>query len=392
MTRILIIAPTPFFSDRGCHVRIHEQAAYLSGRGYRVRALTYPIGNDPPGLEVIRARGIVRYEKYEAGPSWTRLILDAAVLIKGLQICKQDPPDLIHAHLHEGALIGAILGRRFNRPVVFDYQGSLTGESVHHGFISEGGALSRLFGAVEGWIDRLPARIITSAGVLTEALNKQGMQAETVGDGVDLERFRPGPRDHKLAEDLGLPDRPVAVFLGAMTDYQGVDIIIKAARLLQDKAAPVHFLIMGYPEQAYVKMAQSMGVSENVTFTGRVDYFKAADFLGLGSIALAPKLAETEANGKVLNYMARGLPVAAFDLPVNREMLGDHAVWVEPSKDRDQCARRLADGVAGLVDDPERMKTLSEKGRELAERRFSISGQGQKLEAVYRSLLGGEDG
>ena len=55
MTRVLMLAPTPFFSDRGCHVRIYEEAAELGRRGVEVKIVTYPLGLDPPGIDVARA-------------------------------------------------------------------------------------------------------------------------------------------------------------------------------------------------------------------------------------------------------------------------------------------------------------------------------------------------
>ena len=42
--KILMIAPTPFFADRGCHMQIYEQARALQKRGHDIRITTYNIG------------------------------------------------------------------------------------------------------------------------------------------------------------------------------------------------------------------------------------------------------------------------------------------------------------------------------------------------------------
>ena len=63
-----------------------------------------------------------------------------------------------------------------------------------------------------------------------------------------------------------------------------------------------------------------------ITFTGRVDYGKAPLYLCAGDIALSPKISLTEANGKLFNYMACGLPAVVFDTP---DQPGDH--WVIPA-------------------------------------------------------------
>jgi len=52
--RLLALAPTGFFADYGCHIRIMGQLQALQRRGYQVRLLTYPAGRDLPGLPTMR--------------------------------------------------------------------------------------------------------------------------------------------------------------------------------------------------------------------------------------------------------------------------------------------------------------------------------------------------
>ena len=53
---ILMIAPTSFFGDYGCHVRILEEARVLRKCGHRVTIVTYYKGRDLPGLNIVRTR------------------------------------------------------------------------------------------------------------------------------------------------------------------------------------------------------------------------------------------------------------------------------------------------------------------------------------------------
>jgi len=43
-------------------------------------------------------------------------------------------PDIIHGHLHEGALLGLTVRRLLGIPLVFDFQGSMTSEMIDHRF------------------------------------------------------------------------------------------------------------------------------------------------------------------------------------------------------------------------------------------------------------------
>ena len=75
-------------------------------------------------------------------------------------------------------------------------------------------------------------------------------------------------------------------------------------------------------------------MADHTTFTGKVPYHQARDYLALGDVAVAPKLSATEGSGKILNYMAMGLPTVAFDTPVSREYLGDVGIYATAGRSR----------------------------------------------------------
>ncbi|MFO8058994.1 MAG: glycosyltransferase family 4 protein [bacterium] len=387
MTEVLVIAPTPFFSDRGCHVRIFELSRSLQKLGYDPLILTYPAGEDPPGVSVTRMRGWSWYRKVEAGPAWPRLLIDLSLLKQAARLLREQKPKLVYAFLHEGCAIARVLRPLYGVPFVFDYQGSMTMESLQHGFIREGW-LEKAFRAAERRLDASADHIVTSAAELGRDLEERGLPVSTVPDGVDPDRFSPGEPEASLRARLGLPDdMPLLVYLGVMSDYQGVDILLDSALILQREGVSAHFLLMGYPEDFYKDKAKAMGLGDSVTFTGRVDYFKAADYLRLGAAALAPKLSRTESNGKVLNYMACGLPVVAFDLAVNRELLGSEAEWATVAGDRQGCAEEFARAIADILSDRDKAARLSEAGRKRAVENFSLERQAEKLAHVCANVI-----
>jgi glycogen synthase len=71
------------------------------------------------------------------GSSRHKIYLDVALSWRSLQTSLAFKPDIIHAHLHEGGLIGAVLKRLISKPLVFDYQGSMTAEMIDHRFLAE---------------------------------------------------------------------------------------------------------------------------------------------------------------------------------------------------------------------------------------------------------------
>jgi len=158
--KILMIAPTPFFADRGCHVRIYEELKILQQLGCEVLLSTYHNGRDVDGVNIERIINIPWYKKLEAGPSWHKPFLDLLLLIKTFSVVRKFKPNIIHTHLHEGAFIGIFLCIYFKLPLVFDYQGSLTAEMEDHKFIKKDGIIFKAFKSLEGWIENMSDLII----------------------------------------------------------------------------------------------------------------------------------------------------------------------------------------------------------------------------------------
>lgn len=380
-----MIAPTPYFSDRGCHVRIYEEARALLARGHQVRIVSYHLGRDLPPVPVDRAVEVPWYDKREAGPSWHKLYLDLLLLIAALRTGFQFRPQLIHGHLHEGALVGWLVAKLLGIPLVFDYQGSLAGESLNHGFFEADSWLHRFFVAVERGVNRLADRVITSSTPGRDELLASGLPGTGVialPDGVDTMIFRPLSRSEARAR-LGInDDLPLVVYLGLLNEYQGTDLLLEAAVLLKERRRTFHLLIMGFPDQAYRAKAQELRLGGFVTFTGRIDYADAPLLLSAGDLAVSPKLSSTEANGKLLNYMACGLATVCFDSPVNRELLGEDGIYAAIGSVED-----LARCIEQALADPEK---LHDKGHQLRLRAREEHGwkrRAGQLEAIYNQLI-----
>ena len=121
--RVLMLAPTSFFADYGCHVRILEEARILQQLGHHITIATYHNGGPVADLDIRRTLSIPWRHDYEVGSSRHKLVFDALLGWKALGLLARDKYDVIHAHLHEGALIGQVLSRLFRLPMLFDFQG-----------------------------------------------------------------------------------------------------------------------------------------------------------------------------------------------------------------------------------------------------------------------------
>lgn len=391
--RILMVAPTSFFSDYGGHVRILEEARVLQRLGHQVTIITYYLGRDLPDLEIVRTRPTPWRANYEVGSSLHKLAFDVFLAWTGLKVMLRRRFDIVHGHTHEGAFIGYFLSRLQRVPLLLDFQGSMSSEMVDHHFLDPDGPWYRWARLLELRIDQLADVIITSsqlgAILLERDFKCSARRVYPLPDCVDLDFLQPGvlnPEEVVARKaTLGIPSgRPVVAYLGLLADYQGTPLLIQAAQILKQRGVDAHFLIMGFPGVArYRQMAADLGVADRVTFTGKVPYEQIPAYLSLGDIAVAPKLSATEGCGKILNYMAMALPTIAFDTPVSREYMGRLGVYAGRTGD----PAALADAITGLLDDPQRRTELGHKLRARVARHFSWDRAGRHLLTVYRTVL-----
>jgi len=388
--RVLMIAPTSFFADYGCHVRIYEEAHILQQLGHEVTIVTYRNGKDVPGLDIRRTLPIPWRQHYEVGSSRHKIAFDLLLGLKTTQLLLRRRYDVIHAHLHEGALIALILGRLFRLPVVFDFQGSLTEEMIDHKFLRRDSRFYQILRRLEEWIDTRSPIIFPSSSegrrILIEQFRCGVEQVRTLSDRVDTDVFQPAshyPRETIQAQraQLGIPpEAKVIVYLGLLAEYQGTGLLLEAMQRILQQRSDVYLLLMGFPGiDIYRQKAISLGIQDNVCFTGRVAYREAAPrYLALGDVAVAPKLSLTESAGKLLNYMAVGLPTVAFDTPVAREYLGLHGLLAERGN-----VQSLAEKVLIALESPE----LGTPLRQRAVQQFSWRSAGEAIVAAYTELV-----
>jgi len=387
-----MIAPTSFFLDYGCHIRILEEARALQAQGVQVRIVTYYLGRDVPGLDIVRCAPTPWRSDYEVGSSRHKIAFDVLLAWTALWTALRWRPHIIHGHLHEGALIGYMLAKLLRVPLVFDFQGSLTGEMLDHGFLKKDSVAHYWWRRLEERIVELPDAIITSTIHSAELLAGVFKRTENVfplPDSVNLDFLFPTcltPEDRQEQRAaLGIPpERQVVVYLGLLTDYQGIPQMLEAAASLRAQGEAVTFLVMGFPAiEHYRRVAHNLGLTaQDVIFTGKMPYEAIPTHLALGDVAVAPKVSATEGSGKILNYMAMAMPVVVYDTPVSREYLNHLGLYAAPVGD----AAALAQTLRAILHDPDGAEHLGARLRERAQRHFSWSRTGRQLLRVYERL------
>ena len=390
--KILVIAPTPFFSDRGTHIRILEEALALEKLGHQVTIVTYHIGKDinteiDTKIDVRRIRRLLFwYKKLEAGPDWQKVLLDIMLIRKVFYLARMQKPDVIHGHLHEGALIGFIVQKAlFWRKIklVVDFHGSLTQEMVSHGYLKKG--LKFVFRRMEKFINGLGDWAVVSSWEAVESVKadrKKG-DVDVLLDGTNLDSFTLKQSKAELRRELEISaDKFVVVYSGGLLPNKGIDYLLNAIKLVAEKHPNAFFLIGGFPVHYVSDFVKTNKLENFVRVVSPLNYFQLPEFNCVGDVAVDPKDTETnQASGKMLNYMAAGLPTICFDKSNNRNYLGEGGYFCKTAS-----VAGIAEGISHFIENPE---DAAKKGAMNKERvkEFSWDKPGKQLNEIYKNLL-----
>ena len=380
---VLHIAPTPFFSNRGCHIRIKNIIDALATQNIDAIVCSYHLGDTPEGMDVRRIKSIPGYTKRGVGFSPYKFPADIMLFALCLTVVWKERPKLLYGHLHEGGMIGwALKAVFFLRPMelVMDMQGSLTGELKAYGTFDRFPAVLRVFHWLESMICKMPKMITCSSVASRQLLIDEFRLKENVSiylpDVVGQEFFSL-TNGLDLKKELNIsPDQKIVIYSGSLLQGKGVDVLYDAMKLVCHRRHDCHFLLVGYPVEGAKIFVDRNALGERCTLTGEVEYSQLKDFLAIGDIALDPKEQESgEASGKILHYMAAGLPVICFDFPNNRFLLEEYGYYAE-SVDCNGLAFKIEQALNQL--DLARQRGIAL--RDLAKGKFSVGGSGQLLQ------------
>ena len=213
--KLLMIAPTPFFADRGCHMRILGEIRALEKLGYDITLCTYHIGRDIPGIKTERILNIPWYNKLEAGSSWHKFYIDILLFFKSLQRSSGAKNRISSTGISmKGPSWGILSASSVSAgcPLVFDAQGSLTRELITYGFFKEGSFFQKVFWRLEKWISWMPEYTVGSnvsvSNFMVEEMHLPASRVSTVIDGVHTDFFSKNPPEKEISErNWGFPPK-----------------------------------------------------------------------------------------------------------------------------------------------------------------------------------------
>jgi hypothetical protein len=169
--RILVVAPQPFYQDRGTPIALRNVLEAASQRGNEVDLVTFPVGEpiDLPGLRIFRAGAWLPIRNVPIGFSIRKVILDFSLLPVFLKRIRREKYEFIYA-LEEAAFFVLLLRRWHKLPLIYDMQSSLPEQLKAHPVLGLA-IFQRLLRSFERWMVRKADRIVCSAGLRKHVLS-----------------------------------------------------------------------------------------------------------------------------------------------------------------------------------------------------------------------------
>ncbi len=182
-------------------------------------------------------------------------------------------------------------------PVVVNYRGGEAGAFLQH-------AAPRVRRTM-----RLSSGLLLPSAFLQELFARHGMPGRVVPNIIDLHRFRPDPA-HK--SNLGASQVLIARNLEPI---YGIDVALRAMARLHPRHPELRLVVAGSGPQRHelAALAQSLGITAHVRFTGRLDRDEMAALYRECALSINPSHVDNMPNS-VLESMASGVPVVSTDV------------------------------------------------------------------------------
>jgi glycosyltransferase involved in cell wall biosynthesis len=224
-------------------------------------------------------------------------------------------------------------------------------------------------------------RVIAVSEACVTALRPyfRDLDFNVIPNGVDTDLYRPlGPGEERP------PGPPRILFVGRFDTRNRLDVLIQAARILQDQGRDFVVQVVGDGPMrpVYHRQAKGLGVSERVEWLGLLD--KERPRLYREATVFAAPCVLASFGVVLLEALASGTPVVCADNIGYRQVIRDGAPgrFVPPSD-----AEALAAGIAEQLDDAELRREWGERGRRIAIERYSWPEVARRVEDLYLEVL-----
>ena len=292
--------------------------------------------------------------------------------------------DLIHSHYWFSGKVGTLLARQWAIPHIVTFH--TLSENKIKARIGEMEPEERFYAEREiaKTADRIVGFSEHEKSILINSYEAPSDRVSVIPCGVDIELFRPYT-DLSAKKQLGLTNMTVLLYVGRLEPLKGIDVLLKAASIMEHSANLKVLIIGGDDDQdqelcRLKTLAEELNVSDKVIFLGRIEQNELPVYYNAADICVVPSFYESF--GLVaLEAMACGTPVVASRVGglasiVKNNITGLLISW--------RFSETFADAIDSILANETNRKYMSDQSRTLA-LYLSCDSVAQKLIETYNS-------
>lgn len=371
-------------------VQIFDQTAPLiSGYSMRSKYITDSLTRLGVPLKVVRSP-IFTYEddaqeidgvRYYCTPIKRWDVIKRIPILKEIWIIRatrrrlssmlDDDTRLLDAHssLLNG-LAAARIARQRRIPFLYEIRALWEDAAVDQGKTCEGSIRYRLTRRLEMHVISQADRVTVICEGLKRDLIARGVPAHkitVIPNGVDTNRFQPRDPDPELVEQHHLAGHRIIGFIGTFFEFEGLPLLIEAARRVVRQHDRVKFLLVGAGRDAQKvkQMVAGYQLQDRVILTGRVDHAHIARYYSVMEVMVYPRLSrritELVTPLKPLEAMAMQKVVIGSDVGGMKELVTDRETGLLFRKGDPED---LSNEIIYALEHPDEMDRLRNNARE----------------------------
>jgi len=212
---------------------------------------------------------------------------------------------------------------------------------------------------------------------------------EILHNWVDVNQLKAKSTSTDFRKKLNIQEKYVAIFAGVMGPSQYLELILYVAEKMQDVSELLFLLVGDGSEKDKLEKITIKKSLSNVRFEGfvsREDYPNLLEICSIGLVCLSPQNKTPVVPGKILGYMAAGLPIAAF-----LQSSSDGHSIIKTAKcgisadsaDKETCVKSMTK----LLKKGDSLGELGQDGKRFAKENFSKEVCISQLEKIFEQNM-----
>ncbi len=382
--RVLVVAPHPFYQERGTPIAVDLLLRALSERDAQVDLLTFHEGQDRsyPGLTIHRCRPWFRVTAVPPGFSGKKLACDAALFFRFVRLLRSGRYDVVHA-VEEAGMMASVLCPLFSVPYVYDMDSLISRQIV------DKYPKLRILQGLMAALESLPMRHARVVVPMCDALATTASRYRADGIEVLRDVSLAMPADpaaeggEALRESLGVRG-PIVMYVGNLEPYQGITLLLESVARALSGGDDMDLVVIGGSEadiEHHRSTAATLKIAARVHLLGPRPLSGLGYYLRQADVLVSPRTQGVNTPMKIYSYMDSGVPILATRLATHTQVLDDDTAALAAPE-----AAALAAQLGRLLRDGELRERLAAAAKSRVHREHSYESFRETVNRIYDGL------